>query len=430
LTLLDRLTDWSRKLLLTAGAQASVQVLGFASGLLVIRHLSSGQYAYYTIANAALGMMTVLTDSGISSGVLAQAGPVWQDASKLGSVLGTGLQIRRRLALVAVTVSIPLTLVLLRHQGADWPTALLLVASILPTFFSTVSGQLLEAVPRIHQRLLPLQGIQVGSNLGRLLALAIAVPRWPTAWVATIVTAIPVWLANWRLRRLVRRDADWGVRSDPEVRRQLLRQVRRSMPGAIYYSFSGQLTVWLISVVGRSGAVAAVGALGRIAMLLTAFTAVFSVLLIPRFARLPLGQPRLVARRFWQSLTAIAAACVVPIILLAAFPNEALSILGPQYKGLALEAIMMALSTFAAVMCGAAFSLAAARGVVAPPHMFIPIFIAMQAALVAALPLDTVVGVIAVGLLSSVGQFAFQCGYFWWHVSRRQAASLIATRVR
>src|SRR5665213_570645 len=156
LKVIDMFAFWSRTLLLTGGAQAAIQLLGVASGILVIRHLSSEQYAYYTIANAALGMMTVLTDSGINSGVLAQASEVWRDPAKLGAVVTAGLRIRRQLALVAVTLSVPILFVLLRHQGADWPAATLIVASILPTFLSTISAQLFEAVPRLQQRLVPL----------------------------------------------------------------------------------------------------------------------------------------------------------------------------------------------------------------------------------------------------------------------------------
>ena len=115
---LQRLKDWTGAVFLTTGAQAAVQLLAFASGLLVIRSLDAEQYAYYTIANAALGAMTVLTDGGVIGGVLSQGGKVWHDRAALGGVIAAGLALRRRFALVVLSFSVPLMFLLLRHQGA------------------------------------------------------------------------------------------------------------------------------------------------------------------------------------------------------------------------------------------------------------------------------------------------------------------------
>jgi hypothetical protein len=86
------------------------------------------------------------------------------------------------------------------------------------------------------------------------------------------------------------------------------------------------------------------------------------------------------------------------------------------------------LSSLAAVLNGAAYSLGAARGIVAPPLLAIPLFIGIQAVLVVALPLHTVAGVIVVSLLSSVAQSMFHCAYFWWHMRRSQPSGVIALK--
>src|SRR5215469_15896041 len=71
---------WSRlrTLLFTAGAQAGIQMLTVVTGLAVVRLLTLREYAYYTIANAALGTLTNLTDCGVSQSVMALGGKVWQ----------------------------------------------------------------------------------------------------------------------------------------------------------------------------------------------------------------------------------------------------------------------------------------------------------------------------------------------------------------
>ena len=71
---------WSRlqALVLTAGAQSGIQALAVITGLVIVRLLPVREYAYYTIANAALGSLTVLTDCGVTQSVLALGGRVWQ----------------------------------------------------------------------------------------------------------------------------------------------------------------------------------------------------------------------------------------------------------------------------------------------------------------------------------------------------------------
>jgi O-antigen/teichoic acid export membrane protein len=413
-----RLADWAQAGLIAGGAQAAVQLLGFVAGIVVIRNLAPQQYALYTITTAALGTMTVLTDGGVSSGVLAQGGAVWHDARKLGAVLATGLELRRRLALIALGVSLPLTSELLHHQGAGWLEAGVVAASILPVFLATVTSQLLEVVPRLHQRVWPLQRIQLLSNLARVVLLGLATPLWPLAAVASVATAPSQWWANWQLRRLAGRYADWCGASEADVRSRLITQVRRTMPAAVYYSLSGQLTVWVISIFGRPTAVAAVGALGRLAMILTVMSSAFGVLAVPRFARIPGLERSRVAFRYWQSQAVLALASGIPLLAIAWFPGPALTVLGPHYAGLEREALLMGFSSVASILSGAAFSLGAARGIVVPPFFALPYCILLQVCFLAVLPIDSIPGVIWVGILTGLSQWILHVVYFQWTYQR------------
>ena len=87
----------------------------------------------------------------------------------------------------------------------------------------------------------------------------------------------------------------------------------------------------------------------------------------------------------------------------------------------------MSLSGLGAVLTGAAFSLSAARGVVAAPWVAIPVFVLMQIALIVSLPIGTITGVIEVSLISTIGQCAFHCAYFRWHMRRVQPGIITAS---
>ena len=70
---------WFKLAGITSLAQLFIQAIGLVSGILVIRILPTDEYALYTLANTMLGTMIILANSGISVGVTAQGGKVWQD---------------------------------------------------------------------------------------------------------------------------------------------------------------------------------------------------------------------------------------------------------------------------------------------------------------------------------------------------------------
>ncbi|RYE13089.1 MAG: hypothetical protein EOP51_30380 [Sphingobacteriales bacterium] len=94
-----RILEWGKMFTITGSAQSIVQGLGLVCGIIIIRMLPTQEYAFYTLTNTMLGTMTILADGGIASGVMAQGGKVWQDKTKLGKVLATGMSLRFKFAL-------------------------------------------------------------------------------------------------------------------------------------------------------------------------------------------------------------------------------------------------------------------------------------------------------------------------------------------
>src|SRR4029077_4687323 len=93
--------------------QAVVQILGFLSGILVIRSLTQQEYAYFTIANTMQGTLNLLADIGIRAGVVSIGGRVWQDRRRFGELINTGLQLRKQLSVVVCVVVVPILYLLL-----------------------------------------------------------------------------------------------------------------------------------------------------------------------------------------------------------------------------------------------------------------------------------------------------------------------------
>ena len=58
----SKIYSWGKLITITGGAQVIVQAATLSSGIVIIRLLSTREYALYTIANAMLGTMNILAD--------------------------------------------------------------------------------------------------------------------------------------------------------------------------------------------------------------------------------------------------------------------------------------------------------------------------------------------------------------------------------
>jgi hypothetical protein len=309
---------------------------------------------------------------------------------------------RRRFAAAAIVVAMPALFLLLRQQGAPPLTAILVSASIIPIFVSALTGQLFEVVSKLHQDIMPLQRIQLSGALMRLVTIAGAASLLPSAWIASIAAgAAQAWMTS-RQRLLARSRVEPSAEPISSDKKHIVRQVRRMAPGAVYFAFSGQINVWLISAFGEADVIAQVGALGRLAMGFNIVMAVFSMLFVPRFARIGPVNGASLLRWFWRAQVGLAALLSAIVIAIAAFPSAALALLGPKYALLETEVVLAAAGGAAAQFAGSAFTLAAARGVIANPLFTLPAAILVQALLAFVLPVSTAAGVLWLGILANL----------------------------
>lgn len=353
--------NWTKLISVTGSAQIIVQTVGFASGILIIRLLSVHEYALYTLCNTMLGTMVLLSDSGISTGVMSLGGEVWQDKGKLGTVLATGLDLRRKFAVVSLLVSMPILLYLLYRNGASWAMAGLITIAMIPAFYASLSDSLLEIVPKLHQNIFPLQRNQVEVGVGRLLLSAIIVFLFPWAYLAVLAVGIPRVLGNIRLRKIVYGIVEKDIESDSEVKSKILEIVKKSLPSVVFYSFSGQINIWLISYFGTTTSLAQIGALGRVLMLLSLISVIFNLLIVPRFARIKNKYSPLMG--FYSKIIILVFFIAFVIVVLTYFMAEYfLYILGHKYYGLETELILVMIGGCINMLMASGLSLYLSKG--------------------------------------------------------------------
>jgi hypothetical protein len=179
-----------------------------------------------------------------------------------------------------------------------------------------------------------------------------------TSVSASLVNGLAA-LANGILyRRSASERSDLPARVDPARTREIRRMVAPALPGLVFYAFQGQITILLVAVFGRVEAIAQVGALSRIGALFIVLGGLNQVLIAPRFPQIP--RVRL-ARRSAQAVAAAAALGAVITAIAFVAPEPLLFLLGPEYKGLALEVGWYVLGASLSFLAGVLYAMNLAR---------------------------------------------------------------------
>ncbi|TDN39576.1 polysaccharide biosynthesis protein [Hymenobacter sp. UV11] len=365
--------QWAKLIAITSGTQVLVQIAGLIGGILIIRLIPVQEYAYYTIANAMLGTMTILSDGGISTGVMAQGGKVWQNREKLGVVLSTGLDLRKRFAAVSFLIFTPALLYLLLHQGASWLTSIVIVLALIPAFFANLSDSLLEVVPKLHQDIKSLQVNQFVVSVGRLILTCLMIGAFPMTAIALLANGLPRIYGNVKLKVLANKFALLDAAPGTQERKAILETTKKILPVAIFYSFSSQITIWLLSIFSDTSSVADMGALSRLTLFTSFISVLLSHLVFPRFARIPAERIKYIAIFFSTIQGLLISLCFVITGITWAFSPLLLKVLGTAYTNLSHELILSIFSACVALLASCAGSLLNSRGWIINPFIVIAI---------------------------------------------------------
>ena len=405
--------NWGKLISITGFFQIFIQGVGFISGILIIRLLPVEEYAFYTLANTMLGTMTVLADGGISTGVMSEGGKVWKDDDKLGVVLATGMNLRKKFAIVSLTITLPILIYLLQSNNASWLTTLMIVASLIPAFYASLSDSLLGIIPKLHQSILPLQKNQVYVSVFRLILTGLTALIFPFSYIAVLASGIPRIWGNFQLKKIVYGLTKKKTEDDPAVKKNILKVVYLVMPGSIYYAFSGQITIWLISIFGNTENIAQIGALSRLMMFIMVINSLLSTLVMPRFARLEDKEGK-VAKLFTKFIIVIIIFACMIISVTYLFSTEMLYIIGNNYRDLTFELRLMVISSCMAFLSQTTYGMLSSRGIIMKPYLFYSIISITQVICLLTLDLSTVSGVIYFSIYPAIVGFLSRVSHFYY----------------
>ncbi|MEY2502620.1 MAG: hypothetical protein QOI07_2954 [Verrucomicrobiota bacterium] len=384
-----------------AFVQGVVQVIGFFSGILLIRHLDQREYAYFTIANTMQGTLNVLADIGISIGLVSIGGRVWQDRHRFGQLVNTALGLRRKLGLVSVIVVVPILYYLLVKNGAATTYTALLVVAVLIGLVVQLSIGVLSVVPRLRSDVSRIQAIDLTGAVARFLALAALMYLFLNGAVALAIGSATLLLQYWMLRRYVAGVIDVAAPENPEDRAAMVGFIRSQAANAVFFCVQGQITVFLISIFGRKvSSIAEVGALGRLAMIFAVLSHLLANVFAPAFARC---QDR--TRLRWQYAAILSAVAAFSLAIVGAayfFPQQFLFVLGNKYAHLGRELLLMVGGAVITAIASTLWSLNAAKAWIAGSWLYIPLTLGTQLALIPFTDFSSVPGVLTFNLISAI----------------------------
>ncbi len=322
--------------------QCWVQLLAGIAGIIVVRTLSKQDYALYVVANTMQGTCNLLADIGIGIGMTSIGGRVWNDRRRLGELVNTAVSMRRLFATSSVSICVPLAAWMLWRNGADVLNTILLCAILVVGVLPQLQATVMRVVPQLHGEYRRLQHLDLGNALLRLALIGFLAISRMNAWLAAAVGAISSWVQMIVTRRWASEHLETTAPIHADDRRELWRLSLRQLPNTLFFCFQGQVTLLILTLVGNPQGVADIGALGRLSMLLTAFSAAFSNVLAPRFARCQ-DSSRL--PRLYLMLIGAVVLVLWPIVAFAwFFPAPLLWLLGNQYESLQREVGWMVLA--------------------------------------------------------------------------------------
>lgn len=383
-----------------AVVQAAVQIVGFLSGILLVRQLDQREYAYFTIANTMQGTLNVLADIGISIGLISIGGRVWQDRHRFGQLVNTALGLRRKLGAVAIVLVTPIVYFILAKNGASAGYSGILIAVLLLGLVIQLSIGVLSVVPRLRSDVTRIQTIDMTGAVARFLVLVALMYLFLNGAVALAVGSAVLLLQYWMLRRYVAGVVDLKAPENEEDRAAMRGFIRSQAASAVFFCLQGQITVFLISAFGHVTSVAEVGALGRLAMIFAVLSNLLGNVFAPAFARC-----QSLRKLRWEYAAIVGGVACFSLVVIGAsalFPGVFLFVLGNKYAHLERELLLMVGGAVITAMAGTLWALNSAKAWIAGSWLYIPLTLATQLALIPFTDFSSVSGVLVFNLVSAI----------------------------
>ena len=388
-----------------AATQVVVQLLTLVTGFLIIRALPKEQYAVYILASAGLGILTALSDSGISAATMSLIGTGHRDTNVVTRYYLAARRLRWTLFAAATLTIVPLFVRLAWTNDTSLWTAALCCVIVLAAGMCQLNYALSTIVPKLRQTVRPLQRIALVANGLRLpivIGIALVLPNPVLFLLTNLLSALLLARLSHTLNAQYLAP---DVTASADEVKEIWRRTYPQIPNSVFYCFFGQASLIIIAILGQDAQVAEVGALGRLSVLFAVATSTMATVIVPRFSRI--ANPKLLLSRYVQTIAAQAGLSAAFLLIAVLFPHLLLLILGESYAGLEHVVKWSVLAALIHSLSGTVWHLNASKGWVRHAWITIPVIIIGQIIIGLTYDLSTVEGAVLFGSLPMIPSMLF-----------------------
>lgn len=313
-------------------------------GFALINFLEKSDYATFTIVMALQGTAIILVDMGITQSLTALIGKGIKDRSFVGRYLVACRQLRNYMLVVGSAIL--LVVIYFAAPRFEWSfnlSLLLWIFLCLTLLFRSI-GAVYKPVFLLKQNLVHLYKVDSLAGISRLLLILAAFTfGFLSASVAILLGVIQAAISGLGLWQLSRKNVEYpDSKADLSAeRKEIISQTLPRAPGYAFFAFEGQITIFIISLLGTTMNVAELGALGRLAMLFLIFNRMGSNLVGPYMSKLDSYQV-LSKTIFFTLITTVFFTAIAGLSYV--FPQPLLLLLGEGYQHLRLEVFLVILA--------------------------------------------------------------------------------------
>jgi O-antigen/teichoic acid export membrane protein len=395
-----RLADWTKILSAYFTAQTVTQLLSIASGLLFVNFMPVREFALYTLAFSAITFFNFASDLGSTTSLLHFFHRTAREGEDFQPYYAAVLSLRRGAFLLgAAGVAAAFPLMAVKKGFGGWDVTLTTVGILLCVWFQirvslrVLALRLRSGFGRSYRAEISGSGLRLGFA-----ALMVLTSRLQ-AWLGVVVTALGSGLTALLARpTAASRLAPVPAGSLGPYRRKILRYLLPTLPAALYFSVQGPLIIWLSATFGSARNIAEVGALGRLGLVVGLFSSLTGTVFLPRLAHVV--DDRLYRRRFLQFGSLLAAAAASLTLVAAVAPALFLFLLGPKYRGLGSELLLLVAGSGVNLLDGYTVNVNLARSWTRWQGVALAVQVSAQALLVVLLPMSSTFNVLRFNLLS------------------------------
>ncbi|HEV2135911.1 MAG TPA: hypothetical protein VGR47_16860 [Terracidiphilus sp.] len=311
-------------------------------GLLCIRLLPIADYAEFVVVFAIQGSLVLLMDIGITGSIVPLVGENTGNRQLIADYVASLRQLAHWLYAIVAPITVIAYPLMVRNRHWSWQVVASMIAILLTSAWFARVAAAYGAVLIVLRDRRRWYRAQMVSSLGTLTLLAVFyllhLLNGFSAILINVSGIIYVALSYYlRAAQLLR------VAGKPsrEKRTAIIQLTSPAVPGVIFYALQGQLAVFLITIFGRTGAVASVGALGRLGQVFAIFSQMNPILVEPYFAKLPRSRFK---TNYLVAISFAATFGIMMVFLARLFPELFLWVLGPKYTYLRNEVVLLMIS--------------------------------------------------------------------------------------